>query len=113
MSNTKRPEALAAHSGRIDFGLRNSANSTHTAAHDQAHRVAIIQKKKLEEIRVELSQFNGHNLVNVGVWAEPRDGGTERIPTKAGIACRVALIPKLIAALAQAELEARDRGLLS
>jgi len=44
---------------------------------------------------------------------DPRDGGAERIPTKAGIACRVALLPELITALQQAEAEARERGLLS
>ena len=41
-----------------------------------------------------------------------RDGGAERIPTKAGIACRVALLPEIIDALQQAEAQARARGLL-
>jgi hypothetical protein len=45
-----------------------------------------------------------------GIWQ--RDGSTERTPTKAGIACNVGLLPKLIASLQKAELQARDRGLL-
>lgn len=73
-------------------------------------KIAVIQKNKTEEIRVELPEFNGHNLINIRVWVEPRDGGAERIPTKAGVACR-ALLPELIAALRKAEAEARRAGL--
>jgi Transcriptional Coactivator p15 (PC4) len=75
--------------------------------------VAVIQKNKLEEIRVGLNEFNGHDLINIRVWAEPRNGGSERIPTKAGIACNVRLLPELIEALQQAAMVARKAGLLS
>jgi hypothetical protein len=78
--------------------------------HDQAQ--SVIRKNALEEIRVELSEFNGHNLINIRVWADPRNGGAERIPTKAGIACRVALLPEIIEALQRAEAAARKAGLL-
>ena len=74
--------------------------------------LATIRKNALEEIRVGLSEFNGHDLLNIRIWTDPRNGGSERIPTKAGIACRVALLPEIIAALQQAEGEARARGLL-
>ena len=74
--------------------------------------LATIRKNALEEIRVGLSEFNGHDLLNIRIWTDPRNGGSERIPTKAGIACRVALLPEIIAALQQAEAEARARGLL-
>jgi hypothetical protein len=74
--------------------------------------LATIRKNAAEEIRIELTQFNGHQLINVRVWTDPRDGGAERIPTRAGIACRVALLPEIIEALQQAEAEARARGLL-
>ena len=74
--------------------------------------LATIRKNALEEIRVELSEFNGHDLLNIRIWTDPRNGGSERIPTKAGIACRVALLPEIIEALQQAEAEARMRGLL-
>jgi DNA segregation ATPase FtsK/SpoIIIE-like protein len=114
MSNMERPEALAAHSGRVDLGLRNSADSTQNGQREQAP-VAVIRKNALEEIRVGLSEFNGHDLLNIRVWAEPRNGGTgtDRIPTKAGIACNVRLLPELIEALRQAEADARAQGLLS
>jgi hypothetical protein len=67
----------------------------------------------MEEIRVELAEFNGYDLIHLRVWTEPRNGGSERIPTKAGIACRVTLLPDLIEALRQAEAAARAAGLLS
>ena len=108
----ERPEALRAHSGRVDIGLRNSADSTQNSQREQARHIATIRKNALEEIRVELGEFNGHDLVNVRVWAEPRNGGAERIPTKAGIACNVRLLPELIEALQQAEMAARQAGLL-
>jgi hypothetical protein len=73
---------------------------------------SIIRKNANEEIRIELSEFNGHDLINMRVWADPRSGGGERIPTKAGIACRVELLPDLIEALRLAESEARAKGLL-
>jgi hypothetical protein len=77
-----------------------------------ASSIAVIRKNAAEEIRVELSEFHGHDLVNLRIWTDPRDGGAERIPTKAGICCRVALLPELIEALRQAEAEARRAGLL-
>lgn len=74
--------------------------------------LATIRKNAVEEIRIELTQFNGHDLLNVRVWTDPRNGGSERIPTRAGIACRVALLPEIIEALQQAEAEARASRLL-
>jgi hypothetical protein len=66
-----------------------------------------------EEVRVALSEFNGHDLVNIRVWAEPRDGGPDKIPTKAGLALRVEKLPELIEALEEAERQAREAGLIS
>ena len=74
--------------------------------------IAILRKNTTSEIRIALSQFNGHDLINIRVWAEPHNGGAERIPTKAGIAAKVTLLPELIAALQKAEAEARSAGLL-
>jgi Transcriptional Coactivator p15 (PC4) len=74
--------------------------------------IAIIPKNQREEIRIELSEFKGYDLINLRVWAQPRNGDGERIPTKAGIACKVALLPELIRALQSAETEARGLGLL-
>jgi hypothetical protein len=75
--------------------------------------IAVLRKNAFEEIRVELSEFNGHDLIQVRVWIQPRNGGKERIPTKAGIACKVTLLPDLISALKKAEAAAQAAGLLS
>lgn len=74
--------------------------------------VSVIRKNASEEIRIGLSEFNGYDLINIRVWADPRSGDGERLPTKAGISCRVALLPELIEALLRAADEARSSGLL-
>jgi hypothetical protein len=37
-----------------------------------------VQKNSFQEIQVELNEFRDYDLVNLRVWAEPRDGGSER-----------------------------------
>ena len=111
MSKMKNPAPGATGDG-AEFGTRDAAKFSEEPADLQGFLGAIIRKNMAEEIRVELSEFNGHDLVNIRVWADPRNGGTERIPTKAGIACRVALLPEIVEALQQAETAARKAGLL-
>ncbi len=111
---TKNPVLAATSSGAI-LGERDATEYRNKPAELQdpdAGSISVIRKNAAEEIRVELTQFNGHDLINVRVWTDPRTGGVERIPTKAGIACNARLLPELIAALQQAEAEARMRGLL-
>ena len=114
---TKNPVLAATSSGAI-LGEHDATEYRKKPAELQGLRgpsaglISVIRKNAAEEIRVELSEFNGHQLINIRVWTEPRNGGSERIPTKAGIACRVALLPEIIDALQQAEARARARGLL-
>jgi hypothetical protein len=115
---TRNPAPLAG-GNRADFGMRDAAELSQKPADLQGFSdenaggpIAVIRKNSAEEIRIELSEFHGHDLINIRVWADPRDGGAERIPTKAGIACRVALLPEIIEALQQAEAAARKAGLL-
>src|SRR5438046_188932 len=108
--------ALAATSGGAILGERDATEYRNKPAELQGLRdpsagsMSVIRKNAAEEIRIELSEFRGHDLINIRVWTDPRDGGAERIPTKAGIACRVTLLPEIITALQQAEAEARERG---
>jgi hypothetical protein len=95
----------AAEAGSGIAGRQPNPHSTHRGAAP----IAILRKNAAEEIRVGLSQFNGHDLLSIRVW---RAGGSEPIPTKAGIACKVTLLPELIEALQQAEAAARAAGLL-
>lgn len=72
--------------------------------------IATIPKNKLEEVRVGIDEFKGHDLVSMRVWADPY-GGDERVPTKKGLSVRVQLLPDLITALQEAEKEARAAGM--
>ena len=86
---------------------------THRAAPAQvAHNrwVADIPKNSREVVRIELSTFNGHELLNVRVWFDA--GAGEWRPGKAGIALRVEKIPELQAAIEKAINAARSEGTL-
>ncbi len=74
-------------------------------------QISTIKKNALEEIHVGLSEFKGHNLIGIRVYVEEEDG-KERIATKKGITCNVRLLPELREALEQAEVTAREAGLL-
>lgn len=74
--------------------------------------IGIVRKNALEDVRVSLTEFRGHDLVDVRVYSEPRAGGATRIPTKAGISIKVELLPELIEVQQRAERKARDAGLL-
>jgi hypothetical protein len=66
--------------------------------------VATIVKNARETIHIHLGAFNGHELVHVRAWVMSNNG--EPIPTRAGIAFKVALLPDIIAALERAWMEA-------
>ena len=74
------------------------------------HPIASIDKNGRGELRVELSEFKGYQLVQLRVWA--KNNGSEPIPTKGGFGLRVSFIPALRVALADAEAKARELGWL-
>ena len=75
--------------------------------------IRTIRKSQREEIRVGLSEFakdgTTYNMAFARVYF---DDGAEYRPGRNGINVRVELLPVLIAALQQAEAEARAAGLL-
>lgn len=75
--------------------------------------IAEIPKNGREKIRVALDEFETndttYNMVSLRVFYE--DGGEYR-PGKNGLNVRVELLPAIVAALRQAETEARAAGLL-
>ena len=73
--------------------------------------ITTFEKNKFEEVRVELSEFNGHDLVAARIYATSRADGT-RVPTRKGLTLNVKLLPALIEGLQAAEVEARAAGLL-
>ncbi len=74
------------------------------------HLIASIDKNCREELRVELTEFKGHQLIQLRVWA--KNGDANSIPTKSGFGLRVSFIPTLRAVLADAEAKARALGWL-
>ena len=73
--------------------------------------VETISKNAREEIRVALTEYQGHDLCDVRVYAEPYSGD-EWVATKKGVCVSMAKLTDLITALQKAEREARSAGLL-
>ena len=75
--------------------------------------IATIPKNGREEIRVALDEFQAkdttYDMISVRVFYE--DGGEHR-PGRNGLNVRVELLPAIVAALRDAETEARKAGLL-
>ena len=71
--------------------------------------VAQIEKNSRESIRVTIGVFNGHPIAQVRTWY--RSDGDELRPGK-GLAFRIALLPAVADALAEAVRRARAEALL-
>jgi Transcriptional Coactivator p15 (PC4) len=67
-------------------------------------------RDRTKHVRVELSEYEGHPLVNIRIWQTGTDG-IDR-PTKQGIALAIRKLPELASALAKAETRSRELGLL-
>lgn len=68
-------------------------------------------RRRNESVLVSLSEYEGHCLINVRVYATGTDG-IDR-PTPKGVAIGIRKLPKLARALVKAEAEAVKRGLLN
>ena len=56
--------------------------------------VKVIQKNKVQEIRVELKEFKGHNIIDIRIWNNVPDSDEKR-PTTKGVTMNVELLPEL------------------
>jgi hypothetical protein len=65
--------------------------------------IATLPKNSIENLRVSLDHYAGHNLCNLRVWFQL--AGDWR-PGKQGLAVRVEQLPQLIKALQEAAREA-------
>ncbi len=75
--------------------------------------IRTIRKSQREQIRVGLSEFTKDGTMFNMVFARVFfDDGAKYRPARNGLNVRVELLPELIAALGQAEAEARAVGLL-
>jgi len=66
--------------------------------------IAKIDKNSQEEIIVQLTEFKGHDLVDLRVWTKPLAGEADakETPTRKGLTVKPDLIPELIEALQEA-----------
>jgi hypothetical protein len=67
-------------------------------------------RRRNESVRVSLSEFEGHSIIDVRVFATGTDG-VDR-PTSRGVAMGVGRLSELAKALVKAEAKARELGLL-
>jgi len=75
-----------------------------------------IQKNTIKTLRIERSEFRGHNLVNIPVWVEKQESGKDKpalVPTRKGVTVQWELLPEVIDALgscwtAQKKLQIRS-----
>ena len=67
-------------------------------------------RRRSESVHVTLSEYEGHSLINVRVYATGTDG-IDR-PTTKGVAMGIGKLPALAKALVTAEAKARELGLL-
>ena len=75
--------------------------------------ITTIEKNRSEELRISLKEYKGHRYADIRTFTEPyADEGQGRVATKKGVTLSLAKLPELIAALQQAESEARAAGLL-
>ena len=73
--------------------------------------IATIRKNATDEIRVSLSQYNGHDLLNMRVWFEADDGSMR--PGKAGMAFKVDKLQAFADGVDQALRRAKEKGLIA
>ena len=66
--------------------------------------IKIIQKNKIEQIKISLSEFKDYQLANLRVYFKPEDD-EEYKPSKKGISFQANLLPEIIEGLTQAEKE--------
>ena len=78
---------------------------------DTARHIATVEKNRAEDVRVALVEFNGHDLVDIRIFAA-FDGAEERQPTRKGVSLAVRHLPALLGALQAAQEAAERRGLL-
>lgn len=74
--------------------------------------VATFPKNKFEEIRVQVKEFKGYDLVDIRVFAASKDG-EEKVPTGKGVSINVSHFLDLKRAVLETENVLRSHNLLS
>jgi len=73
--------------------------------------IAELEKSGRERVRVALDHYAGHDLIDIRISVQLTEGTGLWVPTKKGLSLRIAQLPALRAALADAEVRARAAGM--
>lgn len=71
-----------------------------------------IEKNSREELRVQLREFKGHQLLDIRTFYFTSDGGEPK-PSPKGVSVAIRLLPQLKEAILEAEQVLKDHGLIS
>ena len=74
--------------------------------------VSFFQKNKFEEVRVQIKEFKGYDLIDIRVYTTVKEG-EDKIPTGKGISLNVTHFGDLKKALLETENILRENNLLS
>ena len=74
--------------------------------------IASFSKNKFEEVRVQIKEFNGYDLLDLRVYTQLKEG-EERIPTGKGLSINVSHVGDLKKAVLLAEGVLRENNLLN
>ena len=73
--------------------------------------VATFQKNKFEEVRVQIKEFKGYDLLDLRVYTSVKEGD-EKVPTGKGLSINVSHFEELKKAVLEAEIVLRENNLL-
>ncbi|MFT5206604.1 MAG: hypothetical protein ACI9CF_000343 [Candidatus Omnitrophota bacterium] len=74
--------------------------------------VATFPKNKFEEIRVQIKEFKGYDLIDIRVFASAKDG-ENKVPTGKGVSINITHFNELKKSILDVETELRAGNLLS
>lgn len=74
--------------------------------------VASFQKNKFEEVRVQIKEFKGYDLLDIRVYTALKETN-EKIPTGKGLSINVSHFEDLKKAILEAEAVLRENDLLN
>ena len=74
--------------------------------------IASFQKNKFEEVRVQIKEFKGYDLLDIRVYTTLKDTD-DKIPTGKGIAINVSHFQDLKKAILEAEKVLKENNLLN
>ena len=74
--------------------------------------IASFPKNKFEEVRVQVKEFKGYDLLDLRVYAATKEGA-DKVPTGKGLSINVSHFSELKKALLEAEVVLRENDLLN